>query len=74
MQFTGESMRHLSFLERVFLRRLVESGGEIEVDGNYDHQEWDKLVEDGLVESHAAGIDTNAYAITEKGRSSLTGK
>ena len=67
-------MRQLSFLEKVFLRRLVESGGEIVVDGNYDHTEWDKLVEDGLVDRHAASIDTNAYAITEKGRSSVTGK
>jgi len=66
-------MRHLSFLEKVFLRRLVESGGELEIGEDYDHREWDKLVKEGFVDRHAAG-HANGYVITEKGRTALSAK
>jgi hypothetical protein len=66
-----DNMRQLSFLKKVFLRRLIESGGRIEVDGTFDHRECDELVQDGLIERHPAGLATNFYAITEKGRNSL---
>jgi hypothetical protein len=64
-------MRHLSFLEKAFLRRLVECDGQIGIQGNYDHSQWDQLVSDGFAERHAASMDTNVYTVTDKGRTAI---
>lgn len=64
-------MVEISDSELVFLRNLVERGGEGTVNGNSVHTHWDGLVQQGFVTRSTISQDAVRYVVTEAGRSAL---
>jgi hypothetical protein len=65
-------MRTLTPAERRFLQRVSGSKhGQLGISGNYDHGQWNLLLQEGYLDRYTVQSepDTYMYAITEKGRS-----